>query len=209
MTIKTKDFFEVDNNLDQKMSFRKTKTKPTSIPSPQGTRPKSALVVPTQLEVATMTEETKKKKKKTITTKQRTSSLATVSADKIKSLTQELIRIRQERKKLFPTYEPPHRPSSAHKPKDILNVEHQAHRMMGVDMDVVHVAAAHSPYLVRPECGYTHKVLNTTLDLRETLGNNSGKRLKDVEDLPFDIATCKDVHEREVLNFRAKYRVSG
>jgi hypothetical protein len=82
---------------------------------------------------------------------------------------------------------------------------------MAVDLDVVHVATAHSPYLVPPECGYTTKVLTTPLQLREAVSEcGSGKKVKlsEVKDLPYDIAAAKRVYTSEVESFRPKYRVS-
>jgi len=196
----------------------KSKSKSILAPKPVAPRPKSASAISsTRVAPAPATEEPvtktaeespnaspiKKKKRKRVKAQGRTQGGKKgvfAAANKIKTLTQELIRLRQERKKLYPSYEP----SNSHQP--VKRQQSPPRPRMEVDMDVVHVASAHSPYLVRPEFGYTNKILKTNVELRQTVGANAGKKLRDVEGLPYDIESSKEVYDKEVVQFRAKYR---
>jgi hypothetical protein len=145
----------------------------------------------------TTTKKKKKKKKKSAHPQSNSKPKKVSTAERIKSLTSDLINLRQERKKLYPSYD-------YHRPPVIPTPEPEPVRMV-VDLDAVKIAAAHSPYLVRPEDGYTSKILNTNVELRETMGAHSGKKLKDMADLPYDLEDSKNVYLEKVVNFRAKY----
>ena len=154
----------------------------------------------------------KKKNKKTSKDKLEETAL------KIREITKSLMRIRNERKRLFPPKYTEIKKKTTKKivptnftftdvtekspTKKISNKKKER-----VDMDAMYVQAAHSPYLVRPEDKYSDDVVFTNEELREMVIQNNYKKLRDISENPFDVQAAKEVYLKEVAGFKREYKV--
>ena len=78
-------------------------------------------------------------------------------------------------------------------------------RLHHPNLDSVFVGVAHSPYLTDPTQVYTKDTIRTSNALRQL--NKTGKQLKKISDLPFDLLKSKEIFV-EALEYAPSFEVS-
>jgi hypothetical protein len=77
-------------------------------------------------------------------------------------------------------------------------------RLHHPNLDSIYVGVAHSPYLTDPSQVYSKDTIRTSNALRQL--NKSGKELKTISDLPFDLQKSKETF-MEALSYAPSFEV--
>lgn len=104
---------------------------------------------------------------------------------------------------------PKNKYNDRNKPKkdsDDISNSKSKRRLHHPKLDTVYVGVAHSPYLTDPAVEYTKDTIRISNALRQL--NQSGRELKYISDLPFDLKKSK-VKFVEALTFSPKFEVSS